>query len=116
MERPLKNHNKGDIVILPIPFTDSSESKRRPAIIIATPKGDNSILLAITSKEPQSPYGVKITPQDFAKGQLPVMSYVKTNLIFTIANKRIIKKAGTLHKKKTTQIEEKLIRLIKEDQ
>ena len=112
MERPLNNYNKGDVVILPFPFTDKSESKKRPAIIIATPKGDNNIALAITSKKPRSPYGITITTKDFTKGKLPLTSYVKTNIIFTIANNLIIKKAGTLQKEKTNEIEQKLIQII----
>ena len=35
---------KGDIVIVPFPFSDLSESKKRPAMVIAELKGDDVIL------------------------------------------------------------------------
>jgi len=36
---------KGDIVVLPFPFTDLSATKKRPALIIATLQGDDLIVL-----------------------------------------------------------------------
>jgi len=112
MEGPLGSYRKGDVVILPMRFTDDSDSKRRPGIIIATPKGNNSIVLLVTSKEPRSPYGVQITTTDFAQGGLLFTSHVKTNIISTIENNRIIKKAGTLTNEKIKEIENKLIKLL----
>lgn len=53
---------KGDIVVIPFPFSDLSGSKRRPALVIANLTGDDrlpvntrkmpmlSLLLQVTSK------------------------------------------------------------------
>ena len=41
---------KGDIVVIPFPFSDLSQSKRRPALVIARLEGNDSILCQITSK------------------------------------------------------------------
>lgn len=111
MERPLNNYGKGDIIITPFPFTDWTNTKRRPALIIKTHQED-AILLLITSKQQQEPHTSKITPQDFTQGKLHKTSYVKTNRIFTIDKKLIIKKAGTLNKQKTKEIQDKLITLL----
>lgn len=40
---------KGDIVIVPFPFSDLSSSKKRPAMVISDLKGDDIILCQITS-------------------------------------------------------------------
>jgi mRNA interferase MazF len=45
MEKTLE---KGDIVILQFPFSDLSSSKRRPALVVANPIGDDVILVQIT--------------------------------------------------------------------
>lgn len=41
---------KGDIVIVPFPFSDLSQSKRRPALVVAKLTGDDLILCQITSQ------------------------------------------------------------------
>ena len=35
---------KGDVVVLPFPFSDLSASKKRPALVVATLRGDDIIL------------------------------------------------------------------------
>ena len=40
---------KGDVVVVPFPFSDLSTSKRRPALVLADLAGDDLILCQITS-------------------------------------------------------------------
>ena len=40
----------GDVVVVPFPFSDLSQSKRRPALVIAPIEGNDAILCQITSK------------------------------------------------------------------
>ena len=41
---------KGDVVVIPFPFSDLSQSKRRPALVLTTLEGDDAILCQITSR------------------------------------------------------------------
>jgi mRNA interferase MazF len=42
---------KGDVVVLPFPFADLTETKRRPALIIA--RADNSaVILSLSDYKP----------------------------------------------------------------
>ncbi|WP_235335003.1 MULTISPECIES: type II toxin-antitoxin system PemK/MazF family toxin [Aphanizomenon] len=41
---------KGDVVIVPFPFSDLTQTKRRPALVIATLQGNDLILCQITSQ------------------------------------------------------------------
>jgi mRNA interferase MazF len=41
---------KGDVVIIPFPFTDLSDRKKRPAFVVADLPGDDIIVCQITSK------------------------------------------------------------------
>ena len=36
---------KGDVVVVPFPFSDLSQAKRRPALVVAQLTGDDLILL-----------------------------------------------------------------------
>lgn len=112
MERPLNTYNKGDIIITSLEFSDRSKSKRRPALIIANPKGNNVIILANTSKKPRSPYGITIKQEDFSQGALAHTSYVKTNIITTLEESLLLKKVGTLRQEKIPEVEKKLVKLI----
>ncbi len=40
---------KGDVVVIPFPFSDLTQTKRRPSLIIAELEGDDLILCQITS-------------------------------------------------------------------
>ena len=40
---------KGDVIVVPFPFSDLTQAKRRPALVIATLAGDDLILCQITS-------------------------------------------------------------------
>lgn len=86
---------KGDVVIIPFPFSDLSGSKRRPAFVIASLPGDDIILCQITSKIRKDKFSITLSFTDFTSGTLPVESYIRPNRIFTADNKIILRKAGS---------------------
>ncbi len=49
---------KGDIVVLPFPYSDLSSSKKRPAMVLADLKGDDIILCQITSQFVKDNYAI----------------------------------------------------------
>ena len=67
----------GDIVILPFPFSDLSDSKIRPAVVLARANKSDWILCQITS----NPYGdaqaIVIEQADFKAGMLRLESYAR---------------------------------------
>lgn len=104
---------KGEVVVIPFPFSDLSNSKNRPALVVAKPIGEDVLLAQITSKINLNEFSVEITKDDFKKGKLPITSFVKTNKLFSADIKIIKYKAGEITKNKAKEIEEKLIELIK---
>lgn len=86
----------GEVVLVSFPFSNLQGQKVRPALVLAKAEQDDIILCQITSKPYMSKLAIKIQQQDFAKGNLPVVSYARPNKLFT-ANTSIIKKpAGQL--------------------
>ncbi len=65
---------KGDIVVLPFPFSDLSKSKKRPALVAAILEGDDIVLCQITSEARVDSYG----KQRFQKRQLKFNKHDKT--------------------------------------
>jgi mRNA interferase MazF len=95
---------KGDVVIIPFPFSDLSGSKRRPAFVIANIPGPDIILCQITSKAKSDPYAIAVEKSDFISGSLPFVSYARPNKLFTADEDIILSIAGHVSDTKTTTI------------
>ena len=55
---------KGDVVVIPFPFSDLSQSKRRPALVVASLEGDDVLLCQITSKNIKDSYAIAFNDHD----------------------------------------------------
>lgn len=95
---------KGDVVVLPFPFSDLTGSKKRPALVLADLQGDDIILCQITSQQNKDPYSIALSNADFTNGSLPVASNIRPNRIFTADKNIILKKAGTIATTKTQSV------------
>jgi hypothetical protein len=62
--------DKRESQVLHFPFSDLSETKRRPALVPATLSGDDVILCQITSQSKSDEYSLALDPSDFASGNL----------------------------------------------
>ena len=74
---------KGDIIVVPFPFSDLTQSKRRPALILAELAGDDRILCQITSQKVSDRYAIKLDDSDLESGGLKQKSNIRPNRIFT---------------------------------
>ncbi len=74
---------KGDIVVIPFPFSDLSSIKRRPALVIAPVSCEDLILCQITSKYHADNYSIPLRPSDLITGTLKDMSYIRPEKLFT---------------------------------
>jgi len=61
---------KGDVVVIPFPFSDLSQFKRRPALVLVVLQGDDLILCQITSKSIKDNYAIPVDENDFESGSL----------------------------------------------
>ena len=95
---------RGDIVVVPFPFSDLTQAKRRPALIIADLEGNDYILCQITSKDIRDKYSVPIEDSDFDDGSLKQNSNVRPNRIFTADKNIILYRIGHLRPEKINQI------------
>ena len=102
---------KGDVVVIPFPFSDLSASKKRPAIVVANLAGDDKIVAQITSVARNDNYSIPLEAEDFRNGKLPHSSFIRPNKLFTADKSLISYKAGFINEKKIKEIEKKLISL-----
>lgn len=88
---------KGDIVILPFPFSDLSNSKRRPALVLANLEGDDIILCQITSQFVKDKYAITLDDSGYSRGSLHKISNIRPSRLFTAEKSIIIRKTGTVN-------------------
>lgn len=100
---------KGDVVVIPFPFSDLSGSKRRPALVLADLPGSDIILCQITSQAKKGKFIVAISNCGFTTGLLPVQSYRRPNRIFTADKNIILRKAGSLKQEVTKKIIQQVV-------
>ncbi len=105
---------KGDVVVLPFPFSDLSESKRRPALVLAVPDEQDVILAMVTSRARSDAHAVPVASSDFASGALQHDSYVRANRLFTADSRIILYLAGTLSSDKLDQVTARVIELLRQ--
>lgn len=104
---------KGDVVVVPFPFSDLSQSKRRPALVISKLEGDDVILCQITSQSIKDNYAVLLDDENFETGGLKQPSNIRPNRIFTADSHIVLYKVGNLTKEKLNEILEKLVEIIR---
>jgi mRNA interferase MazF len=104
---------KGDVVVLPFPFSNLSASKKRPALVIAAvPPYDDVILCMITSKNTKDTSAIPITKSDFETGGLPRDSNVRPNRLFTAEPSLILRTAGKLSHGRIDEVVAEIIKII----
>ena len=105
---------KGDVIVVPFPFTDLTQSKRRPALVVAELEGNDVILCQITSQDIKDKYGIPIDENDFKTGSLKQVSNVRPNRIFTADRHIVLYKIGHLKSAKLNSIIKKIIDIIQQ--
>ena len=104
---------KGDVVVVPFPFSDLSASKRRPALVLVDLEGDDLILGQITSKTVFDEKAILIENSDFHDGGLNQVSNVRPNKLFTADEGIVLYKAGKLTDCKLNSIIDSVIEMFR---
>ena len=104
---------KGDVVVVPFPFSDLSQSRRRPALVITSLDGDDIILCQITSQTIKDNYSLSLEDKDFETGGLKQPSNLRPNRIFTADRHIILYRVGNLTSEKLSDVVEKVVEIIR---
>ena len=87
---------RGSVALVPFPFSDLSQAKLRPAIVLASVGRGDWILCQVTSNEYGDDRAISITTDDFADGGLRVASFARPGKLFTAHETLIRMQAGRL--------------------
>jgi mRNA interferase MazF len=104
---------KGEVVVVPFPFSNLAGAKRRPALVIAVLEGDDLILCQITSQRVRDRYSIEISDEDFNAGGLRQTSNIRPNRLFTADKSIIYYGIGKLNVSKLHEVIGNILEIIK---
>ena len=104
---------RGDVVVVPFPFSDLTMSKRRPALVLASLAGDDLILCQITSQSIRDTYALELNDSNFASGGLNKPSNIRPNRLFTADRHIVLYKTGHLREEKIDTVIDTLLTILK---
>jgi mRNA interferase MazF len=87
-------HKRGDLLLVPFPFTDLSAVKRRPVLALTAPDSYGDFIALPVTSRPQAEHGIPLRPADLVHGRLPAPSWIRIDRIVTLNATLVIKTIG----------------------
>ena len=103
---------KGEVVVMPFPFSDLSRAKRRPALVLAELEGEDRILCQITSQPVRDRDAISLAEVDFEVGGLRQASNVRPNRLFTADSGLILYSAGKVRREILAQVVDRVVEIL----
>jgi len=96
-------YNQGDILLIPIPFSDLKTNKKRPVLVLSNSDYNSNnqdiVVAAITSNLEQKEYAVTIASDDLDEGELKYESVIRADKIYSLSQAIVLKKFGAVKKR-----------------
>ncbi|MBI2583623.1 MAG: type II toxin-antitoxin system PemK/MazF family toxin [Candidatus Aenigmarchaeota archaeon] len=104
---------KGNVIVVPFPFSDLSSVKRRPALVVSVLHGNDIVLCQITSKKRHDRYSIQLEKSDFETGFLPASSFIRPNMLFTAEDSIVMYRIGSIKSQKLNEVVESLCKILR---
>jgi len=101
--------NKGDIVLIPFPFSDLSGAKNRPAVILIETEEDVTVAFITTQVKWNSGFDVLLHPCNL--NGLKKISLIRLNKLATIDKELVIGRLGALNEPDIELLNRNLVRI-----
>ena len=105
----------GAVVLVRFPFSDLSQTKLRPAVVLADAGRGDWILCQVTSKPYNDARAIQLEDASFAGGSLRVTSYARPGKLFTASRELIVAQVGKLKSEPFRQIIDAVVTLLRAD-
>lgn len=106
----------GQVVVLPFPFSDLSQKKLRPALLLAEAGRGDWLACQITSNPYADAHAITLAESEFIEGGLQRVSYLRPGKLFTCHESLPVNTVGLLNKTALQQARTAVIQLIQGDQ
>jgi mRNA interferase MazF len=102
----------GAVVLVRFPFSDLSQAKLRPAVVLADVGRGDFILCQITSNPYADPFAVELTNASFASGSLQRTSYIRPGKLFTAHRSLVQATVGVLQARAMDELRKRIGHLL----
>ena len=106
----------GEIVLVPFPFTDLSQTKRRPVLVLSNrahnTTSNDFICCGLTSNLGNYRNSIPLDPTEMVEGYIPRRSRIKYDKVFTLEKSLIIKGLGKVGADKVAKVKSGLVSLL----
>jgi mRNA interferase MazF len=102
----------GSVILISFPFSDLSNTKLRPAVVLTTLHKGDCILCQITSK-PYDNNTVELNQVDFKEGSLHRISYARPSKLFTAHTSLLQQYVGQLTNTCFLTLREQVVKTIR---
>jgi mRNA interferase MazF len=110
-------YNQGDIVVVNFPFSNLTNSKKRPALIISNNTVNSTgdyLLVQITSKKIKDSLTFPLKRNSYVEEhELPLKSYIRLHKVFLLNQGLIIGKATELKADVVVSVVSEIVKLLK---
>ncbi len=103
----------GAVILVPFPFSDLSQAKLRPAVILADAGRGDWILCQVTSSRYGDAQAVEFSEESFDSGSLRTTSYARPGKLFTANRDLMVSQVGSLKTPWLERIVEAVIDLLR---
>lgn len=93
----------GEVVLIPFPYTDLATTKRRPVLVLRPPDSFGDFLAAAVTSHAGHIDALALTQTDLQEGVLPKLSFVRTTKLYTLNERVVVHRFGTLLPKAFTR-------------
>lgn len=102
---------KGDIVLIPFPFTDLTGNKNRPALILVVSENDITVAFITSQTKWEEEFDIELIPTK--TNGIKKKSLVRLSKIATIDKELAIGKLGNLTSKEIVKVNRNLVSIFK---
>ncbi|MEN6350109.1 MAG: type II toxin-antitoxin system PemK/MazF family toxin [Syntrophomonas sp.] len=106
----MTSYKRGDVILIPFPFSDLSGSKKRPALVLAAINDWRELVCMMLTSSLKGIKEVPISHLDDAG--LPKPTVARVHRLFTIDQSIVLKKLGSLHPEDLKNIMDSLSSLL----
>jgi mRNA interferase MazF len=104
---------RASVVLVEFPFSDLSDKKLRPAVVLAQANRQDWFLCQITSNAAIDAKAIQIQQADFAMGSLRQESFARPDKVFTGHETLIERRVGVLSETATSRIVDAVVAILK---
>jgi mRNA interferase MazF len=101
------------VILARFPFSDLSQTKLRPAVVLADVGRGDWVLCQITSNPYADPRAIRLEESDFVPGSLQISSFARPGKLFTASQNLIQAQVGKLRTQRFGDIIEAVVLLLR---